>query len=92
MKNFLLNRKVQKLFLPASFVCLFPLWLLLIRGAGNIPTAVYGLGILAAIFFILDRFFKPWEMERAEARMKKSQQAMEAQKSADETNDPPADS
>ena len=74
MKKYLLNRKVQKFFLPASAVCLFPLWLTLLQKK-EVPLLVAVLGILAVVFFVLDRFFKPWELERAEAKMKKTQEA-----------------
>ena len=75
MKKFFLQRKVQKSFLMLAFVCLIPMWLMLNQGVEDIPTGVYILGALAAVFFILDRFFKPWETERAEAKMKRHKQA-----------------
>jgi hypothetical protein len=71
MKKYLLSRKIQKLFLPIAFVCLLPLWFLLVRNSSHIPAAVYALGGIAALSFILDRFFKPWETERAESRAEK---------------------
>lgn len=76
MKKYLLNRKIQKLFLPVAFVCILPLWFLLVRGSAHVPGTVYALGALAALSFILDRFFKPWETERAEAKMKTAQQTV----------------
>lgn len=76
VKKYLLNRKIQKLFLPIAFVCILPLWVLLARDSAHVPGAVYALGALAALAFILDRFFKPWETERAEAKMKTAQQAV----------------
>ena len=77
MKKFFLQRKVQKSFLMLAFVCLIPMWLMLNQGVEDIPTGVYILGALAAVFFILDRLFKPWETERAEAKMEKAQKIRE---------------
>ena len=77
MKKFFLQRKVQKSFLMLAFVCLIPMWLMLNQGVEDIPTGVYILGALSAVFFILARLFKPWETERAEAKMEKAQKIRE---------------
>ncbi|MEA5058493.1 hypothetical protein SDC9_186675 [bioreactor metagenome] len=75
MKRFLLNRRVQKAFLPLAMLCLIPIWLLLRQGAGSISPAVYVLGALGALLFLLDRFFKPWELTRAEQQRRRDEEA-----------------
>jgi len=65
MKKFFTDPRVQKCFLPLSFVCIFPIWLMLMRKTEHIPAAVYILLVPAVIFLCLDRIFKPWDKERA---------------------------
>ena len=72
MKNFLLNTKVHKTFLPIALVCILPLWLTLLRkGTPSLP--LYIIGGIGFFFFILDRIFKPRELERAEKRRLKTE-------------------
>lgn len=72
MKKLLSKRKIQKIFLPISFFCIIPLWLLLKKGVSQIPPIAYVFAVIAAISFWLDRLFKPWDVERAEKTMEKS--------------------
>ena len=81
MKKLLLNRNVQKCFLPLSCVCLLPLWIMLRREVTPIPFFVKLLGVLAVLFFILNVQLKPWEMERAEKRQREAEE-MEARRRA----------
>ena len=64
MKTFLMQRRIQKAFMPIAFILILPLWLV-IREGGDL-TMVAPLAILGAGFFILDRIFKPWDLDRAE--------------------------
>lgn len=75
MKRFLKKRKVQKLYLPLAFVCIIPLWTLLRQGNAAISAAAYLLAGLGALFFLLDRIFKPWETARAEKTWKAAEQS-----------------
>ena len=70
MKKILSNPKVQKCFLPLAFLCIFPIWLMLLRKAEQIPAALYVLAALSVIFLCLDRILKPWDRERAEQMRK----------------------
>lgn len=64
MKKIFLNRKIQKLFLPLALVFVVPAWLM-VRSDASSPL-VYPLLILAMVFFVLDRAFKPRTMEKLE--------------------------
>jgi hypothetical protein len=81
--KFLLNRRVQKWFMPLAGVCVFPLWLTLLRG-GTPPTITYVLGALGAVFLLLDRLFKPWELERAERRRQEEEARTQAEDAKDQ--------
>ena len=72
MKKFLLNTKVHKAFLPLALVCILPLWLTLLNKITP-PLPVYIIGGFGFFFFLLDRIFKPRELERAEKRRLKTE-------------------
>jgi len=73
MKKFLLNTKAHKIFLPISLVCILPLWLILLNdGTPSLP--IYILAGIGFISFLLDRIFKPRELERAEKRRQKTEE------------------
>lgn len=70
MKKFFSDPRIQKCFLPISFVCILPLWFMLIRKTEHIPAAAYILAAAAFVLFCLDRILKPWDRERAEKMRK----------------------
>ncbi len=70
MKKFFSDPRIQKSFLPLSFLCIFPIWFMLLRKAEHIPTIIYILAVFALVFFCLDRVLKPWDRERTEQMRK----------------------
>ena len=79
MKKLLENRKLQKLFLPLALLCIIPVWVMLRNGAQpGVP--VYCLAALGVLFFLLDRIFKPRELERAERKLEETKEALSEDK------------
>jgi len=72
MRNFLENRKLHKIFLPISLVCILPIWLILLKG-GTPSLPIYIVAGIGMVSFILDRILKPRELERAEKRRQKTE-------------------
>lgn len=90
MRRFLLNRRVQKLFLPLALTCIVPIWVLLKQGAAGLSLPVYLLAGLGAALFLLDRIFKPWELERAERSWRAAEAREAAEKASAESSKPPS--
>ena len=67
------SRSLQKMFLPLAAFCIIPIWLILRQGTSP-SLGIYLLSLLGFIFFLLDRILKPWELDRAEKQLKKSNQ------------------
>jgi hypothetical protein len=70
--TFFMQRRIQKAFIPLAFILILPLWF--IAREGTDLTMVAPLAFLGAVFFILDRIFKPWELDRAEKTWKVTEQ------------------